>query len=104
MLSFFGLTGFYYKHISNYATKTASLTNLLKGKGNKVKIDWNETCDQSFNSLEYELIKSPVQYSPDFKQQFIVQIDTSSIGAVVVLAQKFENNEKPPILYLRKNF
>ena len=49
-----------------------------------------------------ELIKSPVLYTPNFSRKFILQTDASQIGAGVILAQKIENEEEQPIVFISK--
>ena len=100
---FLGLTGYYARYLDSYAVKAAPLTDALKGKNKRGKVDWTEECERAFQLLKSDLTKSPVLFAPDFKREFIVQADASAVGAGIILAQNFEGEEHP-ILFLSKKF
>ena len=64
--SFLGLTGYYRRFIKGYATKSKTLTDLLKKDG----FCWNPEAAQSFHTLKAALISAPVLALPNFDQQF----------------------------------
>ena len=42
--------------------------------------DWNKECQESFDKLKSKLSKTPVLAFPDFKVQFILTTDASTVG------------------------
>ncbi|MCP8719654.1 MAG: reverse transcriptase domain-containing protein, partial [Asgard group archaeon] len=101
--SYLGTVGYYARYIKDYARIALPLTEALKGKNKKEKVDWTKECDESFNALKDKLVKSPVLYAPNYDKEFIVQTDASLYGAGVVLSQ-IQDGEEHPILYLSKKF
>jgi len=82
--SFLGLASYYRKFIKNFAKITAPLTNLLKKSA--VNYDWEEACDEAFETLKGILVKAPVLKLPDFDKEFEIHSDASDfvIGGVIV--------------------
>ncbi len=60
--SFLGLASYYRKFIKNFAKIAAPLTNLLKKSA--VTYEWDEACDEAFETLEGILVKAPVLKCP----------------------------------------
>ena len=83
--AFLGLTGYYRKFISNYATVAAPLTDLTR-KSAPNNVQWNEQCDQAFKELKKLLCTAPVLRNPDFSRPFILQMDPSDRGVGAVLS------------------
>ncbi|GFT43392.1 retrovirus-related Pol polyprotein from transposon 297 [Trichonephila clavipes] len=101
--SFLGLVGYYSHYIPNYSTIASPLTDTLKGKIKKEKITWDEKCGKAFEELKAKLVSQPILFAPDFATDFILQTDTSEVGAGVVLSQRIEGEEHP-IVFLSKKF
>jgi len=82
--SFLGLASYYRKFIKNFAKVGAPLTNLLKKSA--VTYDWDEECDEAFETLKGILVKAPVLKLPDFDKDFEIHSDASNfaIGGVIV--------------------
>jgi len=82
--SFLGLASYYRKFIKNFAEIAAFLTNLLKKSA--VTYDWEEACDEAFETLKGILVKVPVLKLPDFDKDFEIHFDTSDfiIRGVIV--------------------
>ena len=102
--AFLGLAGYYRQYIPMFSVIAAPLTDLLKGRNKKGSIVWNEECTHAFNTLKEKLSNKPVLHAPDFSKPFILQTDASDLGYGIVLAQKDENGDEHPILYLSKKF
>jgi hypothetical protein len=66
--SFLGLAFYYHKFIKNFAKIAAPLTNLLKKYA--VTYEWEEACDEAFETLKGILVKAPVLKLPDFDKEF----------------------------------
>jgi hypothetical protein len=82
--SFLGLASYYHKFIKNFAKIMASLTNLLKKSA--VTYEWEEACNEAFETLKGILVKAPVLKLPDFDKDFEIHSDASdfAIGGVIV--------------------
>jgi len=83
--SFWGLAFNYYrKFIKNFAKIVAPLTNLLKKS--IVTYEWEEACDEAFETLKGILVKAPMLKLPDFDKDFEIHSDASdfAIGGVLV--------------------
>ena len=93
--AFLGLTGYYRRFISDYATIGLPLTDLIK-KTAPNQVQWGQKCEQSFNRLKELLCSSPILRSPYFSHPFVLQTDASDCGAGAVLAQRDDNGEEHP--------
>ena len=63
-----------------------------------VPFDWNEECQNAFQSLKQELITNRLTYFNP-KLPLIVACDASPVGLGKVLAHKMPNREEKPIAY-----
>ncbi|GBN02728.1 Retrovirus-related Pol polyprotein from transposon 297 [Araneus ventricosus] len=61
----------------------------------KIKVNWIEECEKSFNSIKQALITSPVFTYPRNDKEFILDTDASNKGKGAVLSQKIGNEEDP---------
>jgi hypothetical protein len=82
--SFLGLAFYYCKFIKNFAKIAAPLTNLLKKS--VVTYEWEEACDEAFETLKGILVKASVLKLPDFDKDFEIHFDASdfAIGRVIM--------------------
>ncbi len=82
--SFLGLASYYHKFIKNFAKIAAPSTNLLKKSA--VTYEWEEACDEAFETLKGILVKAPVLKLLDFDKDFEIHSDASNfaIGGVLV--------------------
>ncbi len=62
--SFLGLAFYYRKFIKNFAKIATPLTNLLK-KSSKTD-EWDEVCNEAFETLKGILVKAPMLKLPNF--------------------------------------
>ncbi|GBM26147.1 Retrovirus-related Pol polyprotein from transposon 297 [Araneus ventricosus] len=53
--AFLGLAGYYNNYIPMFSSIVATLTETLKGKLTKGKINWTEECTKAFNKLKEKL-------------------------------------------------
>ncbi|GBN93928.1 Retrovirus-related Pol polyprotein from transposon 17.6 [Araneus ventricosus] len=102
--AFLGLAGYYAHYVKNLSLIAAQLTQLLKGKVKKERVNWTKECNQAFTEFKNRLTEMPVLYAPDYNREFIVQIDASDLGIGIVLSQRDYKGEEHPILYLSKKF
>ena len=105
---FLGLSGYYRRFVPGYASIAAPLHKLLtkptEVKNSKKKVKkrstkewsynrniracWDQSCEESFNSLKHALTSAPVLGYPDFTQPFILETDASFQGLGAILSQK----------------
>ncbi|CAL9687319.1 unnamed protein product [Knipowitschia caucasica] len=98
--SFLGLAGWYRRFVPQFSTIAFPLTTLTT-KDQKNPVNWTEQCEVAFKTLKDFLCSSPVLRSPDFTQNFVVQVDASAVGLGAVLVQG-DPGEERPILYLSR--
>jgi len=84
LISFLGLASYYHKFIKNFAKIAAPLTNFLKKSA--VTYEWEEACDETFETLKGILVKVSVLKLPNFDKDFEIHSDASdfAIGGVIV--------------------
>jgi hypothetical protein len=80
-----GLASYYRKFIKNFAKMGAPLTNLLKNS--TVTYDWDQACDEAFETLKGILVKASMLKLPDLDKDFEIHSDAFdfAIGGVIVL-------------------
>jgi hypothetical protein len=79
-----GHTGYYRKFIKGYAQITTPMEKILK---KDYKFNWKEECQQRFDTLKQNMVTKPIFIFPNWRKQFHVHVDASSITLGVVLAQ-----------------
>ncbi len=87
--SFLGLASYYHKFIKNFAKITMPLTDLLK-KSSKT-YEWDETCNEAFETLKDILVKMHVLKLPDFDKDFEIHSDASDFAIRRVLGVRQNN-------------
>ena len=95
---FLGMTGYYRTFIQDYASIAAPLTDLPKNAAPN-QVVWTEKCEGSFQELKNLLCVEPVQQSPDFTKEFLLQTDASDVGVGAVLSQLDEEGADHPVAY-----
>ncbi len=96
---FLGMTGFYRKHIHNYANFATPLTNLTR-KTQTFK--WTDQCQTAFETLEEYLSKAPVLVRAQPHQSFILTTNASNTHVGGVLSQTQNDGETKPLGYFSK--
>jgi len=102
--SLLGFVNYYRRYVNGISQITAPLTDLLKGKVKQGKITWTDECEKSLCEIKKCLTSAPVLYAPDASKQFILQCDASRDGIGICLAQRDEEGEEHPVLFLSKKF
>ncbi|MBW0512000.1 hypothetical protein O181_051715 [Austropuccinia psidii MF-1] len=100
--SFWGFSGYYRKHIKDFASIARPLHNLC----DKYTV-FEMTVDRvkSFKSLILALTPAPLLLMPDFKLPFKLYIDASGDGLGAALHQFLIMNDKPvegPICFISR--
>jgi hypothetical protein len=94
--SFLRLAFYYRKFIKNFAKIATPLTNLLKKSSGTY--EWEEACNETFETLKGILVKAPMLKLPDFDKDFKIHFDASNFAIGGVLVQDgrpvaFENKK-----------
>ena len=94
--SFIGMTSFYRSFIPNFSEIALPLTKLTK---KNMSFSWDASCEKAFNTLKEQLVSPQVLSFPDLGKPFILYTDASGYCIGALLAQVFDDGEKP-IQYL----
>ncbi|XP_073017913.1 uncharacterized protein [Primulina eburnea] len=82
--SFLGLAGYYRKFVEGFSSIAIPLTKLTQKNS---KFQWNEECEQSFETLKKKLASTPVLVLPTEGKDFTIYSDASKRGLGCVLMQ-----------------
>lgn len=83
--SFLGLAGYYRKFVQGFSIIAAPMTRLLQ---KKVKFEWTEKCQESFDKLKAMLTEAPVLVQPLPGKDYVIFSDASLNGLGCVLMQE----------------
>ena len=86
---FLGLAGYYCKFVPTFADLSRPLTNLTV---QKVKFEWIEKCQKSFDNFREFLMKYLILRYPDPSKDYTLFTDGSKFGYAGVLTQEYEDN------------
>ncbi len=96
---FLGMTGFYRKHIPDYAKIATPLTNLTR---ETQPFKWTEQCQTALETLKEYLSKAPFLVRAQIHQPFIVTTDASNSRVGGVLSQTQSDGKAKPLGYFSK--
>jgi hypothetical protein len=94
---FLGMAGWYRRFITNFASLSARISDLLK---KATKFCWTSEAQTGFEAIKSALTEGPVLVTPDFNRPFTIQCDASSSGVGGVLTQLDEEGNERPIAYV----
>jgi RNase H-like domain found in reverse transcriptase/Integrase zinc binding domain len=77
------------------------LNNLLR---KDAKFDWNDQCQEAFETLKGQFLQEPVLMMPDHSKPFQIESDASKYASGVVLTQMDINGDRHPVAFLSKTF
>ncbi|XP_070013395.1 uncharacterized mitochondrial protein AtMg00860-like [Nicotiana sylvestris] len=80
--SFLGLVGYYRRFVEGFSSISSPLTRLTQ---KKVKFQWSDACEKSFEELKKRLTSAPVLTLPEGNEGFVVYCDASGVGLGCVL-------------------
>ena len=100
LMRYIGMAGFYRKFCRNFAQVIAPLTDLLKKSSS---FQWDERCEEAFQSVKTMLTDDPVLVNPDYTLPFSLMVDACDVGAGAVL-QQLRDDVYHPIAYFSKKF
>ena len=89
---FLGISGYYRRFVDRYAEKARPLYNLTK---KDVPFQWDEECEQAFQTIRSELTDNKILAYPDFKKKFTLTTRSSHLGVSAHLTQEHDGVIKP---------
>ena len=98
---YLGMVGYYRRFCPNFSDVAAPLTELTSSKK---KFNWTKECQMAFEKIKRMLMCAPVLQTPNFAEQFHLQVDASEIGAGAVLLQKGGSGLLLPIAFMSTKF
>ncbi|XP_070023122.1 uncharacterized protein [Nicotiana sylvestris] len=82
--SFLGLVGYYRSFLERFSSISSPLTRLTQ---KKVKFQWSDACEKSFEELKKRLTSAPILKLPEGTEGFVVYCDASGVCLGCVLMQ-----------------
>jgi RNase H-like domain found in reverse transcriptase len=98
---FIGFANFYRRFIRKFSELVLSINNLLR---KDTKFDWNDQCQEAFETLKRQFLQEPVLMVPDHSKPFQIESDASKYASGAVLTQTDINGDRHPVAFLSKNF
>ena len=84
MKQFLGLTGYHRRFVRRFSDISRPLTKLL---AHDCELNWDNTCDISFQMLKDALCSASILKYPDMSKAYTLYIDASKYGWAGVLTQ-----------------
>jgi RNase H-like domain found in reverse transcriptase len=95
---FIEFANFYRRFIKKFSELVLPLNNLLR---KDTKFDWNDQCQEAFETLKGRFLQEPVLMMPDHSKPFQIELDASKYA---VLTQTDINGDRHPVAFLSKTF
>lgn len=96
---FLGATGFFRRHIHQYAAIAAPLTQLTR---KDQPFGWGRKEQEAFNILKEKLVSAPVLRKPRFEDPFEVHTDASQTAIGTCLMQRDADGNPAAIAYFSR--
>ena len=97
---FLGLAGYYRRFISEFAKIARPLHRLTE---KTATFNWDNDCQEAFETLRDKLISAPILAFPDLEKPFILDTDASDKGIGAVLSQRDEEGAERVVAYASKS-
>jgi hypothetical protein len=98
---FIGFANFYRRFIKKFSELILPLNNFLR---KDTKFDWNDQCQEAFETLKGQLLQEPVLMMLDHSKPFQIESDASKYAFGAVLTQTDINGDRHPVAFLSKTF
>jgi RNase H-like domain found in reverse transcriptase/Reverse transcriptase (RNA-dependent DNA polymerase) len=98
---FIGFANFYRQFIKMFSKLILPLNNLL---WKDMKFDWNNQCQEAFETLKGWFLQEPLLMMLDHSKPFQIESDTLKYASGVVLTQTDINGDRHPVAFLSKTF
>lgn len=97
---FTAFVNYYRKFIKDFANIAQPLNRLTR---KSVEFEWNNECENAFQTLRKKLLKPPILKYPDFELEFTITVDASKNACGAMLSQVY-NEMDMPISYISRSF
>jgi hypothetical protein len=98
---FIGFANFYRQFIKKFSELVLPLNNLLR---KDTKFDWNNQCQEAFETLKGRFLQEPGLMMLDHSKPFQIESDASKYASGAVLTQTDINRDRHPVAFLLKTF
>jgi RNase H-like domain found in reverse transcriptase/Integrase zinc binding domain/Reverse transcriptase (RNA-dependent DNA polymerase) len=98
---FIGFANFYRQFIRKFSKLILPLNNLLR---KDAKFDWNDQCQEAFETLKGRFLQEPILMMPDYSKPFQIKSDASKYASGAVLTQTDINGDRHLVAFLSKTF
>jgi RNase H-like domain found in reverse transcriptase len=98
---FIGFANFYRQFIKKFSKLVLLLNNPLQ---KDTKFDWNNQCQEAFETLKGRFLQEPMLMMPDHSKPFQIKSDASKYASGAVLTQTDINGDRHPVAFLSKTF
>ncbi|GFO45342.1 reverse transcriptase [Plakobranchus ocellatus] len=92
--AFLGLVGYYKEFVPNFAAVSAPLSDLVS-KGQPNIVNWGDSQERAYNSLNVAVMSKPVLQLPDVNKKFVLRTDACNRGLGAALMQENEGTLFP---------
>jgi RNase H-like domain found in reverse transcriptase len=92
---------FYRRFIKKFSELVLPLNNILQ---KDTKFDWNDQCQEAFETLKERFLQEPMLMMPDHSKPFQIESDASKYASGAVLTQTDINGDRHPVAFLLKTF
>ncbi|XP_055681849.1 uncharacterized protein LOC129789226 [Lutzomyia longipalpis] len=93
-----GMCGWNRRFIKDYAKIMAPISNLLKGKPNRIV--WTSEAERAFEEIKRALGSAPILRNPKYDRVFHVCTDASDVGIGAQLTQRDDNGDEYTVTYI----
>jgi hypothetical protein len=98
---FIGFANFHRWFIKKFSKLILPLNNLLR---KDAKFDWNNQCQEAFETMKGWFLQEPMLMMPDHSKPFQIESDASKYASGAVLTQMDINGDRHPVAFLSKTF
>lgn len=91
---FVAMCSWYRRFVPNFSALVSPLNDLIKGKGKRQAIKWNDSAESSFLAIKEALISAPILSTPDFSLPFTIQCDATNTAVAGLLSQVQDGHER----------
>jgi RNase H-like domain found in reverse transcriptase len=98
---FIGFANFYRQFIKKFSELILPLNNSLR---KDTKFDWNDQCQEAFETLKKQFLQEPILMMLDHSKPFQIESDASKYASGAVLTQTDINGDRHPVAFLSKTF
>jgi RNase H-like domain found in reverse transcriptase len=92
------------KHVKEMKRPSIHSSVYSRVNRNNTKFDWNDQCQEAFETLKRRFLQEPVLMMPDHSKPLQIESDASKYASGAVLTQTDINGDRHPVAFLSKTF